>query len=289
MRVGFAGLGRMGQEMARNLAAAGFDMVVWNRTEGVAHTLADELGCARAKTPRDLAQECDVVVTMLANDAASEAVHLGAEGLYLGSRATHFIEMGTMSPSHISGLVSSAPAGTTVIDAPVSGATQAAADAQLLVMAGCTAEVANPVMAVLDAMGRQVITLDHSGAGAVMKLAVNAMLHGINQSLAEAITLAEATGIAPERAFDVIQASAACAPMLKYRRPLYLDETAHAVTFTVALAEKDMGLTVDLARAYGVATPQGQTTLSMLKRAVETGFGDRDMAAILNFMREMKP
>lgn len=288
MRVGFAGLGRMGQHMARNLVAVGFDLAVWNRTEKAAQTLADELGCAIAKTPRDLAQDCDMVVTMLANDAASQAVHLGTNGLFFGTRATHFIEMGTMSPSHIADLVASAPEGVTVIDAPVSGATQAAADAQLLIMAGCTSKEAAPAMAVLNALGRQVITLDQSGAGAVMKLAVNAMLHGINQSLAEAMTLAEYTGIAPERAFDVIEASAACAPMLKYRRPLYLDETAHAVTFTVALAQKDMRLAVDLARAQGVATPQGHVTLSMLSKAVETGFGERDMAAILNFMREVK-
>ena len=286
MRIGFAGLGRMGLHMARNLVSAGFDLVVWNRTHSVAEHLAAEVGCATAKSPRGLAEYCDIVVTMLADDAASEAVHFGPNGLFLGSSATHFIEMGTMSPSHIRDLVKSAPEGVAVIDAPVSGATQAAADAQLLIMAGCSDAEAAPLLPIFVALSRQVITLETSGAGAVMKLAVNAMIHGINQTLAEALTLAEATGIAPDRAFDVIEASAACAPMLRYRRALYLDEAAQDVTFTVALAQKDMALAADLARAHGVSMPQGAATLAVLSKAKADGFADRDMAAILTYMRE---
>lgn len=172
-----------------------------------------------------------------------------------------------------------------MIDAPVSGATQAAADRQLLIMAGCTEEEAAPVMPLLNAMGRATICLGRRGAGAVMKLAVNSLIHGLNQTLSEAMTLAEAAGIAPEAAFDVIENSAAAAPMLKYRRPLYLDEAAHDVTFTVALARKDMEVTARLAGALGTAMPQGQVTLETLRRAEAEGFGARDMAAILNFMK----
>lgn len=112
------------------------------------------------------------------------------------------------------------------------------------------------------------------------------LIHGINQTLAEAMTLAEAAGIAPRTAFDVIEASAACAPMLKYRRPLYLDEAAHDVTFTVALARKDMEVTADLARKLGTQMPQGLTTLEKLRQAEAAGYGARDMASILAFMRK---
>ncbi|GGH33042.1 3-hydroxyisobutyrate dehydrogenase [Cribrihabitans marinus] len=286
MRVGVAGLGRMGAHMARNLAAAGYELTVWNRSPDRARALADETGCAVAQTPRALAAATDVVVTMLADDASSEAVHLGADGLFAGSGARVFVEMGTMSPDHIAALAQAAPAGCTVIDAPVSGATQAAADAQLLIMAGCSPDTAAPLMALFDAMGRKTICLGRPGAGAVMKLAVNSLIHGLNQTLAEAMTLAEASGIAPEAAFDVIENSAAAAPMLKYRRPLYLDEAAHDVTFTVALARKDMEVTAALARDLGAAMPQGEITLSVLRDAEAQGYAARDMAAILNFMRE---
>lgn len=285
MRVGFAGLGRMGVPMASNLAAAGHELTLWNRSPDKARALADRLGCAVADSPRTLAEQSAAVVTMLADDPASETVHDGADGLFAGAPPV-CIEMGTMSPDHIAALAARAPAGTRVIDAPVSGATQAAEAAALTIMAGCTEAEATPLMPLFEAMGKHTICLGRPGAGAVMKLAVNSLIHGLNQTLAEAMTLATAAGIDSAAAFDVIEASAAAAPMLKYRRPLYLDEAAHDVTFTVALARKDMEITAALAEALGTAMPQGRITLDMLRQAEAQGYGARDMAAILNFMRK---
>ena len=288
MRVGFAGLGRMGAHMARNLMHAGHEVTVWNRSAEKAEALAAETGCGVAETPAALAAGSEAVITMLADDPSSEAVHLGGDGLFSRGGARWFVEMGTMSPDHIRALAAAAPEGSTVIDAPVSGATQAAEAAQLMIMAGCEPEAAAPLMPLFDAMGRQTICLGQVGAGAVMKLAVNSLIHGINQTLAEAMTLAEAAGIAPEDAFDAIEASAACAPMLKYRRPLYLDEAGHDVTFTVSLARKDMEVTADLAETLGVAMPQGHVTLDKLREAEAQSYSARDMASILTFMRETK-
>ncbi len=288
MRVGFAGLGRMGAHMAANLVAAGHQVTVWNRSPEKARALADRTGCAVAATPADLTNASEVVVTMLADDPSSEAVHLGPDGLFNGQGARVFVEMGTMSPDHIRVLSDAAPEGCTVIDAPVSGATQAAADAQLLIIAGCSEDALDPIRPVLDALGRKTICLGRTGAGAVMKLAVNSLIHGLNQTLAEALTLGEAAGIAPETAFEVIENSAAAAPMLSYRKPLYLDEASHDVTFTVALARKDMEVTAALAETLGTAMPQGKVTLDTLRRAEQAGFGARDMAAMVNFMRKDK-
>ncbi|MEP4035590.1 NAD(P)-dependent oxidoreductase [Pseudophaeobacter sp.] len=287
MRVGFVGLGRMGAHMARNLSGAGFELTLWNRSREKADALAAELGCATAWTPSAVSDAVDVVITMLADDPSSDAVHFGADGLFSGGAQT-YVEMGTMSPDHIRRLAQGAPEGANVIDAPVSGAIQAAADAQLVIMAGCPPDVAAPLTPLFDAMGKETLCLGQTGRGAVIKLAVNSLIHGINQTLAEAMTLAEAAGIEPEAAFDVIEASAACAPMLKYRRPLYLDEAAHPVTFTVALARKDMEVTADLARKLGIDMPQGQSTLDILRRAEADGYAARDMASILTYMRENK-
>ncbi len=285
MHVGFAGLGRMGALMARNLHRAGLPLTLWTRSGGKAQALATELGCEAAQTPRDLSNASDVVVTMLADDAASEAVHSGSDGLFAGS-ARLFVEMGTMSPDHIGWLATHAPRGASVVDAPVSGATQAAGDGHLMIMVGVTEYEPRLLTPVFDAMGRKTICLGSKGAGAVMKLAVNSLIHGLNQTMAEAMTLAEAAGIAPDAAFDVIEASAAAAPMLGYRRPLYLDEASHDVTFTVALARKDMETTAALAARLGTPMPQGQVTLSQLRAAEDRGFAARDMAAMLAFTRE---
>lgn len=286
MLVGFAGLGRMGAHMARNLAGAGHQMVLWNRSRDKAEALAEEIGATVVNAPAGLTERCAVVLTMLSDDAASEQVHLGPEGLFRSEGATRFVEMGTMSPAHIRTLAQAAPAHSRVVDAPVSGATQAAEAAQLLIMAGCRAEDAQTLLPLFDVIGNRTIFLGSTGAGSVMKLAVNAMLHGINQGFAEAFVLAEAAGIAPVDAFDVIEASAACAPMLKYRRPLYLDEAGQGVTFTVALARKDMEVATALAAELGVVLPQGRVTLDQLSRAEASGFASRDMAAMLAFMRK---
>lgn len=289
MRVGFAGLGRMGTPMARNLARAGIALTIWNRTRAKARTLADDIGCDVAPTPRTLAERCDVVISMLADDAASGAFHFGPDGIFTATTPRFAIVMGTVSPGHVSALAAAAPDRTTVVDAPVSGATQAAADAQLLIMAGCSAAQGADLVPLFDAMGKQTIFLDRSGAGATMKLAVNTLIHGLNQTVAEALSLTDATGIAPELAFDVIEASAAAAPMLKYRRALYLDDAAHDVSFTVALARKDMEVTAKLARDLGVAMPQGLETLARLVDADAHGYGARDMAAMRDYMRKETP
>lgn len=285
MRIGFAGLGRMGRPMARNLAAAGYELLVWNRSEGPAEMLAHETGCGVARSPADLSEASDIVVTMLADDAASEAVHLGPSGLFAAAGPRAVVEMGTVSPDHIAALVAAAPDGMCIVDAPVSGATQAAADAQLLVMAGCSEETARDLDLPFEALGRRTHFLGAAGRGASMKLAVNAMLHGLNQTLAEALVLAEASGIGTEAAFDVIAGSAAGAPMLGYRRQLYLDEAAHEVSFTVSLAAKDMMLAAALAERLGTPMPQGAVTLDVLCRAELAGFGERDMASVVSFNR----
>lgn len=286
MRVGFAGLGRMGALMAQNLIRAGHDVTVWNRTADRAAAFAEENGCGVSETPAGLWRGAAVVITMLADDAASRTVHMGADGLFAAKGAGTIVEMGTMSPDHIAELADSAPEGVRIIDAPVSGATQAARDRALLIMAGCTPAEGAALMPLFDAMGRETIFLGRPGAGAVMKLAVNSLIHGINQTLAEAMSLARSSGIDAETAFDVIEASAACAPMLRYRRPLYLDEENNDVTFTISLARKDMEVTAALAEAAGVAMPQGHATLDQLRQAEAEGYGARDMAAMLKFMRK---
>jgi 3-hydroxyisobutyrate dehydrogenase len=125
----------MGVPMARDIARAGFDLTLWNRTEAKARALADQLGCGAAPTPRILAERVDVVITMLADDASSEAVHTGPEGIFAAGGPRCVVAMGRLSPDHYARLTRAAPAGVTIVDAPVSGATQAAEDAQLLIMA----------------------------------------------------------------------------------------------------------------------------------------------------------
>ncbi len=276
----------MGRRMAAN-CAAGHEVSVWNRSPAAAETFATEHHATQVRTPAELSALSDVIISMLADDQAAQEVYLGTDGLLEADGADLLVEMGTMSPVLVQDLAQAASAkGKTFVDAPVSGATQAAENADLLIMAGASPDLAPRLSPVFDAMGKQTIWLGGAGKGAAMKLAVNTLIHGLNQTLAEAMTLAEGAGIEPSTAYDVIENSAAAAPMLKYRRALYLDEAAHDVSFTIALAEKDVQLALDLARATHVAMPQTQATLEILQAASNANFANRDMAAILNFMRE---
>lgn len=287
LSLGFAGLGRMGRRMAANCARAGFRVTIWNRSSSPVDSLVKEHGVDVAQTPAELAAACDVVITMLANDEAARVVYLGEHGLVGAERAATLVEMGTMSPALVSELATQADlCNQRFIDAPVSGATAAAADAQLLIMAGAT-QTDNAILTpVFSAMGRKTIWLGKTGNGAIMKLTVNLLIHGLNQTLAEALTLATRAGIDAQDAYDVIENSAAAAPMLKYRRGLYLDEHAHDVSFTVELAAKDVALALDLAQGRGVSMPQTSVTLSVLKEAIASQYGERDMASVFNFMKE---
>jgi len=286
MKIGFIGLGRMGAEMARNLSKGGHDLVVWNRTKEVSLTFCKDTKATFADSPADLCADADLVITMLSNDAASEHVHFSDDGLFAASGSNTIIEMGTMTPTHIMKLVKNAPDGFRIIDAPVSGSVKAANEGALLIMAGCTDHDIAELAPVFDLIGKKTVALGEPGKASVMKLAVNALIHGLNQAVAEAITVVEQAGIQPSTAFDIIESSAAAAPMLSYRRPLYLAEKDHDVTFTVSLARKDMEAMGLLAEDMNVPIPQARLTLEKLRDAETKGFGDRDMASILTFMRE---
>lgn len=288
MRVGFAGLGRMGVRMAANLAATGMDVSVWNRTAGTAQAFATAHNAFSAANPKDLAERSDVVITMLADDAAAEAVYLGPDGLLEASGGSRVLaEMGTISVPMAERLaISAREKGRRFVDAPVSGATQAAADAKLLIMAGAEATDVPDLARLFEGLGRKTVWLGKSGAGAAMKLGVNMLIHGLNQTLSEALTLTTAAGIPKEQAYEVVENSAAAAPVLAYRKGLYLDETAHDVSFTVALARKDVGLALELASTCGVIMPQAELNHAVLKAAGSAGYDDRDMASILSFVNK---
>ncbi len=284
--VGFVGLGRMGIRMATNLADAGFPLHVWNRDPEKSHRLAARCGARIEPNPRSVAETSDVVVAMLADDQASAAVHSGDDGLFAARQgASWFLEMGTLSPDHVRGLARSAD-GRRVIDAPVSGSIDAASDAQLLIMVGAEQSDAGPVIPVLDAVGKTSVFLGEVGTASTMKLALNLVIHGLNQSLAEALAIATEAGIDAADAYSVFELSAIAAPMLFYRKPQYLDEAASPVSFPVSLARKDIELALELASGLSVPVPQAELNLARLTSAEELGYGQRDMASMFRFLRE---
>ena len=285
MKLGMAGLGRMGFPMVKNLINAGFDIQVWNRNSKRSVSFATEMHCEIAQTPKALASACDIVITMLADDAASQEVYLGGSGLLEGKKATVFIEMSTVSPDWINRLQHQSSRAA-IIDAPVSGATQAAQEGKLMIMVGGSKEIAQPLLPIFGALGEKTIILGKQSAGATMKLAINSVIHSLNQAAAESLNLAQAAGIDLSLAYEALESSAACAPMLRYRKPLYLDEQAHQIMFTVGLAAKDVDLAARLAKTLNVQMPQAELNLGILNQAKQNGYAQRDMASVISYLKK---
>ena len=284
--VGFMGLGRMGSLMAANVARAGFPLTVYNRTTSVAEDFAASHRAGVAATPASLAGTSDILISMLADgDALIDTYSMSGgvlEGLRPGALA---VDMGTSGPLAFAAVREKvAVVGGTLIDAPVSGSTPAAESGKLLIMVGGDDRQFERVRPVLAAIGSPVL-VGPAGSAATLKLTVNSILYGLNQALAEGVVLAEAAGVSPEVALDVLARSAAGAPLVSYRKPQYLDPDGAPVMFTLDLARKDIGLALDQARATGVPMPQLERTMETVEALISEGAGQRDMGFVVEGAR----
>ena len=285
--VGLLGTGRMGSAMARALAAAGFEPVLWNRTSDSAERLAGELGGRTAATPADVARSAAVCVSMLADGAAVDAVYAGPDGLLGGATERNvLVDCSTVPPAVLRRHEPAARERSAgLLDAPVSGSVALAESGTLTLMVGGEAADVERARPVLDALGSTVFHLGPLGSGAAMKLAVNTAIFGLNGAVAEAIVLAEAAGIPRGTAYDVLAASAAGAPFVGYKRASFVEPDSAPVGFALELAAKDLRLIAELAEQVGVELPQA-TTNARLIEATGQALGDgRDFSAVAVHLR----
>jgi 3-hydroxyisobutyrate dehydrogenase/2-hydroxy-3-oxopropionate reductase len=273
--------------MARALAAAGFEVVLWNRTPAAAEALARELGGRSVGRAADVAAAANVCVSMLADGPAVEAVYRGPDGLLAGARSENvLVDSSTVPPAVIRGLAPDARgAGAGLLDAPVSGSIALAESGALTIMVGGESSDLERARPVLDALAKTVFHMGPLGSGAAMKLAVNAVIFGLNEALAEGLVLAEAAGIDRHAAYDVLAASAAGAPYVGYKRAAFLEPGTAPVAFALDLAAKDLRLIAELAREVGVPVPQAVANLEVITAASAGGGGDRDFSTVAEHLR----
>ena len=289
LAVAFLGLGMMGRPMAVNIARAGHALVVWNRTSRVAAELAGEVGARAAATPADAVRDADVVISMLADGAVLSAVYRGPDGVLPALRpGAVAVDMGTSGPAAVGELARSvAGAGGSFVDAPVSGSTAAAHEATLTIMAGGDAQAVGRVRPVLEAVAARVHHVGPSGSGAALKLAINSALFALTQAVAEALVLAERSGISASVAYDVLLDSAVAAPAVRYRRDAFLDAGVPA-SFRLELAAKDLRLLQDHSHVVGASLPLAASVAGVVGDAVAAGFGERDLASLVDWVRALE-
>jgi 3-hydroxyisobutyrate dehydrogenase-like beta-hydroxyacid dehydrogenase len=287
----------MGAAMAERLRGAGFPVTVYNRNADRAREVADRIGAGVAATPGDAARwACadgdgspgtGVLVVSLADDDACREVYLGPDGLVsaLGPMAV-VADTSTIDPNTARDLSAAvARQGAAMLDSPVSGSVPAALAGSLTVMVGGEPAALDRARPVLECIGRRVVHVGGTGTGAVAKLAVNAVVHALNQALSEAVVLAERAGVPLTTFYDVIADSAAAAPFVGYKRQAFEHPESAPVAFSLDLVGKDLRLILQLADRVGAPMPQARTGLDTVDEALRSGLGDADMSALARLLR----
>ena len=195
--------------------------------------------------------------------------------------------MSTVPPRSILGLERDVrAAGGGIIDAPVSGSVTTATSGQLTIMVGGTADDLRRARSTLDHLAKTVVHIGPLGSAAAMKLAVNAVIFGLSNAVSEALVLAERAGIDRSVAYDVLATSAVGAPFVGYKRAAFVDPEGTPTAFSLALAEKDLGLITELAEQLGVPVAQARTNLQLIREAAGGGSPDDDFAAVAVHLRD---
>jgi 3-hydroxyisobutyrate dehydrogenase len=287
-KIAFLGLGLMGTEMARRLLSAGYPVTVYNRSAARADALVGA-GASRAGTPRDAAAGAEIVITMLADDAASRGVWLGDNGALAGaSRGALLIESSTVSVNWVKELAAAArEKGCELLDAPVTGSRPQAAAGELNFLVGGSDAAVARARQILEIMGKSITHLGPTGSGALVKL-INNFVCGVQvAAIAEALAMIERTSLDHAKALAVLTNGAPGSPLVK---TLSGRMTAHDFTpnFPLKLMAKDLAYAQREADGYNVDLATAAAANAVFHRAIEAGFGDKDFSAIVEPIRNSR-
>lgn len=277
-RVAVVGLGAMGSRIAQRLLLKGHEVTVWNRSIDRIETLL-RLGARAAPTPREAAAACEVVITMVADPRALQAVSEGPNGIGgVAGPGLRIIEMSTVGPDANRRLASVLPDGASLVDAPVLGSIAEAEAGTLTIFAGgfdADLDAAEPLLSQLGT----VLRLGPPGAGAAAKLVANAALFGTLAVLGETLSLAQVLGLGPEQAAAVLRSTPLGEQAAK-RLPS-IAAGAYPSRFRLSLARKDAELIRGVSEAAGARVPALESAAGWLAEAEASGRGDQDYTAML--------
>lgn len=279
-KVGWIGLGTMGQPMALKILAAGYSLHVHNRTRDKEQALLRE-GAQSSSSPVALLEQTEVVFIMVSDDAATAQVFNGPDGLLTGKHTNRIIvNMSTVSPDISRQLAQQCQAqGLTYLDAPVSGSVKQVQEAALVVMAGGDESQLKLVKPLLQCFSRHVMHLGENGKGNALKLAVNTFLGIVTLGLAETANFALASGLQMSDLLTVLNNSALQSPYIKIKGDALLQEQYQAA-FPLKHLDKDLRL----ARENGLATPLGLATGEVFQQA-EQDYGMQDVIAVMKYLK----
>jgi 3-hydroxyisobutyrate dehydrogenase len=281
MRIGIAGIGKMGNAIGARLLGLGFSVTVWNRTSDKASPLLNA-GAQWASSPQLLAESVDTVITLLTNEAALDDVYSGMHGLLSGAVAHKiFIDMSTVKPTKPQEIAKRVQAvGAAFLECPVGGSIGPAKEGKLLGFVGGAADDLAKVKSLLDQLCKRVEHVGTYGAGSSMKMAVNLPLMVYWQTLGEALSLIEPLKLDPQRVIDILSESSGGPNMLKVRGPMLAQALSHqkneVVTVDVATMRKDMRTMIELAQTNHRDLPLTSLALQKFNEAAGAGLDAKD-------------
>ncbi len=285
MRIGIAGIGRMGSNMVLRLMEGGCTLVVWNRTAAKVAPLV-AAGASAAATPRDLAAAVEVVITSLTDSSAIEAVYDGPHGLLSGDvKDKVFLETSTVSPDVAPRLAKRVKAkGATFVECPVSGNATAARSGSLLGLIGAEPQDAARIKPLLDRLCRRVLLAGPVGSGSVLKLAVNLPLMIYWQALGEQLAMASMLPVDPAELLDFLSETSGAAVMLKQRAPAIVAKLTDAAsgpgTFSLDNGIKDIEAMLSEGRRRGLELPLVQRTLECYEQFRRETSGHEEVSSL---------
>jgi len=287
-RVGFAGLGIMGAPMARNLAAAGHELLLYNRTQSKAEKLAQEIGAEVAENPRELALGSAVILTMLPGPPELQEIVAGEGGLLSGAReGALLVDMSTSSPVLARDLARvAARRGASMLDAPVSGGDLGAIDGTLSIMVGGSEEDFQRAMPLFEIMGNTVTHVGPSGAGQLVKAANQVVVALTIEAVAEALVLGSKGGVAPEKILDVLCGGLAANKVMEVKREKFLShefEPGGKVEFH----RKDLRIALEAGGEYGVPLPATAMVCQLFEALTARGRGGHDHSSLLALIEDL--
>jgi 3-hydroxyisobutyrate dehydrogenase-like beta-hydroxyacid dehydrogenase len=282
MRVAFLGMGIMGRPMAMNLAKAGHEVNVWNRTPG-----KDVPGTKACSTPAQACQGREVVWICVSDTKAVEEVLFGKDGAASAlEKGVVVVDSSTISPSaSVKFAKAIQEKGGDFLDAPMTGSKVAAEGGTLTFMVGGKTEVIERVQSLFNVMGKTVIHMGDNGKGLAAKLAQNLQIAFIFEGLAEGLTLAKKMGVPPEKLFQLIKSSMIRSGVAEYKEPFLLKKD-YSPNFPLRLMHKDMHLMMDAGRENGVKLPGLEKIDEIYEAATRAGYKDLDYAATIMLLEE---
>lgn len=286
VQIGLAGTGRMGCAIARRILAAGFDLTVWNRSVDKCELLRAQ-GANVASSPSALASECSLVLTLVSGEQSNLALYEGEGGLFSARTTTSFFNLSTLSPQVVRRLHTGAAAsGHAFIDAPVLGTVAPAERGELVILAGGDAAAIALATPLLQCFSRKIVTTGEVGTGTAMKLVHNTVLTLYWHAVGEAMGYGAASGLQTEDMVAVIGDSFAAIRQWPLKVPVLLEQTASA-GFDLRGLEAEIAASEQLFDQAGVSHDMLSLARGTVDAAISKGWGDRDVAALALFGRDM--